>query len=670
MVSGDTNNRADIFVRDRYSCSTVRVSLNSTSGQALGFDSDYPSISADGNLVAFQSASKLVTGDTNDDIDIFVRNIATGQTTRVSVGRYSTTPGGPIQTIQSNGYSVNPVISGDGRYVAFVSVANNLVQNDNNNFPDIFVHDLQANTTFRVSINSQGGEALGGGSYEPAISSDGNYIAFSSTAYNLVPNDTNGASDVFVHSRVPSQTIRVSLTWQGGQTQAPFPDSPDSASPSISADGNFVSFISSATNLVPFDPNNTSDVFIRNLQTNPDETTIVSTRSDSQPSFGGTPYSSSVSQDGRLVVFLSDASDLIMPIYDTNNGTDVFAKSRQSGQTTRLSVFPNGTTQIPGGVGGSVMSQDGRYVTFVTTYSIVTDNYLNNADIYVVPAPDGWADTIALFGPATGGISLIDTLQDKPPLSAYTVMDTNFTTSSLNTYWVMGDWNGDGQKTPGYSANGVFFYTNDLIVDNNTIWSGIWIGLSGPAVAGHFMGALPNDCIGAVDIKDFPPYGYGMALYFTCNFVDGTAPPLTFQWLGVPLPTDPPAPVNFYQFAAGDWNGDGVETMAVRREQFIAFTNTPPTTYLSEMNLAQYFGTPCNGDTDSGVFVAGDWDNNGLDSFGLYCEFDPSDPNGLARFYRRNDLDWNSGVYILQMVGRYVGSFGNVPVRAASWRLR
>ncbi len=258
-------------------------------------------------------------------------------------------------------------------------------------------------------------------------------------------------------------------------------------------------------------------------------------------------------------------------------------------------------------------------------------------------------DTVALFNPAVPRAALLHSLQDSPPGSAVTVFDTGspYTTGR----WVMGDWNGDGLRTTGVFNAGAFYFTNDYGQTGN--WSGIWIGPNGIPVSGRFSAAYPNDCIGVVDSANFPPFGTAFAMYFTCNFTSGPTPPLAFQWLSVLLP-DSQGFTGAHQFGAGDFDGDGLDSVAVRRGPYIAFTNVPPTTVNSAFSYAQYIGTPSS--NDYGTFVVGDWDSNLLDSFGLVYN------NGY--FYRRNDLTWNSGQYSLQRLGQPIGT----SITAATWR--
>ncbi|HWP31446.1 MAG TPA: hypothetical protein VNK96_06970 [Fimbriimonadales bacterium] len=246
LVSGDTNNVGDVFVHDRNTGQTTRVSVSSSGEQGNGI-SWLSSISADGRYVAFTSyASNLVSGDTNGFSDVFVHDRQTGQTTRVSVSSSGE---------QGNEGSFLPSISADGRYVAFSSLASNLVSGDTNGKEDVFIHDIQTGQTTRVSISSSGAQG-NDFSWAPSISANGRYVAFSSEASNLVSGDTNYSTDAFVHDRQTGLTIRVSISSSGKESYG------DSVSPSISAKGRYIAFSSYAYALVSNDTNGFSDVFV------------------------------------------------------------------------------------------------------------------------------------------------------------------------------------------------------------------------------------------------------------------------------------------------------------------------------------------------------------------------------------------------------------------------
>jgi Tol biopolymer transport system component len=199
LVAGDTNGVADAFVHDLATGITTRVSVDSSGAQGNA-RSQNPYVSADGRCVAFWShATNLVAGDTNSASDVFVHDLATGITTRASVGTGGTQASGP------SGAFRDPGLSFDGRFVAFSSEATDLVAGDTNALPDVFVHDRATSTTTRVSVSSTGaqGNAPSAPSMPVSISGDGRVVAFDSGASNLVPGDTNNTYDIFVHEEPP-----------------------------------------------------------------------------------------------------------------------------------------------------------------------------------------------------------------------------------------------------------------------------------------------------------------------------------------------------------------------------------------------------------------------------------------------------------------------------------
>lgn len=253
LVTGDTNNNVDIFVKNTTTKVVERVSTSSTLLQSNN-DSASPALSSDGRYVAFSSkATNLVTGDTNSVEDVFVKDRNTGTTTRVSIAADGTT--------QGNGISSNPSVSSDGRYVAFLSAADNLVASDTNGMVDLFVKDTQTGAIQRVSIATDGTQ---GNNHTTSgmISGNGNFVVFSSTASNLVAGDTNNQSDIFVRNLLNNTTTRVSTDSSGVQATGSH-----DYQPAISNDGRYVVFSSTASNLVAGDTNNQSDIFIKELAT-------------------------------------------------------------------------------------------------------------------------------------------------------------------------------------------------------------------------------------------------------------------------------------------------------------------------------------------------------------------------------------------------------------------
>ena len=358
LVEGDSNGFGDVFVHDRVTGETMRVSVASDGTQGNSM-SDTPSISADGRYVAFSSyASNLVDGDTNGWIDVFVHDRVTGITELVSVASDGT---------QGNNYSALPSISTEGRYVTFESVASNLVDGDTNGSYDVFVHDRVTGETQRVSVTSDGTQG-NGWSYFSTISADGRYVAFESEATNLVDGDTNGFRDVFVHDRVTGETQRVSVASDGTQGNG----HSDWLS-SISTDGRYVAFESEATNLVSLDTNTAWDVFVHDRVAG--ETERVSIASNGTQGNDGS-YWPSISSDGRYVAFTSDTTNLVDG--DTNGFRDVFVHDREgivysiSGRITNPSGNPIPGVSISAVPGFSVVTDTSGYYTIT---NVITGTY-------------------------------------------------------------------------------------------------------------------------------------------------------------------------------------------------------------------------------------------------------------------------------------------------------
>ena len=313
LVAGDTNNLADIFVRDRLTGQTERVSLDGAGNELEGFSSS-PSISRDGRFVAFTTANAAVPEDTNFAFDVFIRDRIAGTTERVSVGT-----GG----IESDGLSDCPSVSTDGRYVAFRSLATNLVPGDTNDVPDVFVRDRVAQTTQRVSVDSAGGQGdAASGNTVPRISGSGLQVAFGSSATNLVPGDTNGAADVFVRDLQSGVTSRVSVAVNGAQAT-------NGAVGSVAIDdiGRYVGFRSASPDLVADDANGLSDAFVKDRLTG--MIRRVSLRHDGGPL--QTPAGVirvALSGSGRFAAWDTDSSDLVAD--DTNDVSDIFVRDLPS----------------------------------------------------------------------------------------------------------------------------------------------------------------------------------------------------------------------------------------------------------------------------------------------------------------------------------------------------
>jgi uncharacterized repeat protein (TIGR01451 family) len=310
LVPGDTNGELDIFIRDALTKQTTRISVDNLGVEGNGA-SYSPSISADCRFVGFvSSASNLVPGDTNGHADIFIHDLVSKKTIRMSVDSAG---------MEGNGASYSPSISADGRFVTFLSEANNLNSADTNNVRDVFLHDRVSKQTTRVSVDSSGVEA-NALSYGPSISADGRFVAFGSLANNLVPGDTNGSLDVFVRDRISRQITLVSVYDLGVQANQVVFDQ------SISADGRFVAF---SSRLDKNDFTMPYHVFVRDRATN--RTTRISVDNFGlEGNFDSTKPS--ISADGRFVVFDSSATNLVPA--DANGKQDIFMHDRHLSTST------------------------------------------------------------------------------------------------------------------------------------------------------------------------------------------------------------------------------------------------------------------------------------------------------------------------------------------------
>jgi WD40 repeat protein len=406
LVAGDSNLCPDIFVHDRVTATTERVSVDS-SGVAGDGASMWPSVSADGGVVAFASfATNLVTGDTNAFTDIFVHDLVSGGTERVSVDSSGT---------EADWLSGNPAITADGRWVAFISYARNLVVGDTNGFGDVFVHDRSTGVTERVSIDSSGAEGNGDSGLGEAlgISSDGQVIAFASSASNLVAGDTNIAEDVFVHDRSTGITERVSVASNGKQGNG------FSQWPALSANGDIVAFHSAASNLFSGDTAAGMDVLVHVRSTGVTEHVSIDSAGNGA---NGASTNPSLSADGRFVSFGSWASNLVAT--DTNGVSDVFIHDRSSGITERVSVDSSGG-QGNSTVGWSTIRADGVDVAFSSYSTNLVANDTNGwGDVFVhelCSTSAAWFNYGSGF-PGTNGIPTF-TSQQNPVFGSTITLD-------------------------------------------------------------------------------------------------------------------------------------------------------------------------------------------------------------------------------------------------------
>ena len=426
LVPEDTNQVADVFVRDRLTGTTERVSISSRGRQGDGHSgvilTSGADISDDGRFVAFVSeATNFARGDANNNPDVFVRDRLTGTTELISRGL----DGNPAT-------GVDVEISADGRFVAFRSFAQNLVPNhpEFDFFDHIYVYDRQTQTIERVDVDNNG--VLGNSSAgNLAISADGRYVAFDSFADNLAPGpgDQQGV-DVFVRDRLNGTTEGISTIGDTGEFEG------NSFLSSIAANGRFVGF-SSADPTFEGDTNGfITDAFVFDRQTGVVQ--LVSRSSDGTQA-NDESWSPLVSADGTSVVFSSRASNLVAG--DTNDAFDVFRRDLLTGTTVRIAADDQA---LGFDVIGSDITSDGLVVTLLTRADLLPEQDVGffAMDVYALdmrPAADlavsktdspdpvsvratlTYAVTVQNLGPGTAGGTV---LTDQLPADAVFVSAT------------------------------------------------------------------------------------------------------------------------------------------------------------------------------------------------------------------------------------------------------
>ncbi len=396
---------------------TTRVSTTSSGGEALGGNSYSGAISADGRYMVFSSsATNLVAGDTNGIQDLFRKDLLTGAITRIN------TDSSGNQVTSGIGTTVGG-ISADGRYVVFGSQADNLVAGVTGGTGHVYMKDTLTGVTTLISSDSAGNQATGAISAAQSMSADGRYVVFSSGATNLVAGDTNGATDMFVKDTLTGITTRVSVDSSGAQANAA------STGGDISADGRYVVFESTASNLVAGDTNGVGDIFVKDLLTG--EVRRVNTSSSGAEATGFLSNASSISADGKFVTFTSRASNLVAG--DTNALQDIFIKDLTTGETRRVSTTSSGA-EANGLSLSSDISADGRYVVITSQAT----NLATGASGRQVYRKDMLTGEILLLSSDSAGVP-VGGSSSNPSISAdgrHTVF------SSSGTTLVSGDTNG------------------------------------------------------------------------------------------------------------------------------------------------------------------------------------------------------------------------------------
>jgi Tol biopolymer transport system component len=402
LVPDDTNAAKDVFVHDTVSGETRRVSLATDGSEANGA-STAPAISSDGNYVLFSSAAtNLVAGDGNGLDDIFLRDLASAETTRVNVANDGTESLGPVSRRVS--------ISDDGRFVVFSSAAPDLVIDDTNGVEDAFVHDRDSSETRRISITT-GGDQVSANIFAPIISGNGRFVAFESEAAELAPDDINGRSDVFLVDLVTGAIERLSNAPDG--TQQNGQGNPDFVATSVSLDADWIAFSSDATNLVPND-SNTSDVFL--LRRSTDQIIRISENASGvgANSHAGAPV---VSSDGRFVLYRSEASNIVPPTHPGDAViSQAFLHDTDSGQTIRVSGDTGAGQANPFGLD---ISDDGLAVVLGSaTRNLLASAPVNQQNVFLIrisdsTSPDTTPDAFSFInqtGVASGSVITSDAI--------------------------------------------------------------------------------------------------------------------------------------------------------------------------------------------------------------------------------------------------------------------
>jgi Tol biopolymer transport system component len=340
-------------------------------------DSQSPSLSANGQIVAFETiASNIVGGHSGrTERRVIVRNRQSG-VMMTPEGRHGE---------EADGGSGDPVVSGDGLAVVFTADATNLVSEPDANGAqtDVYVWRIDDGTIRRISVDGNGVQPAFGASHSASVSGDGHLVAFVSTA-RLVPDDTNNLADVYVRDASRGLTWLVSHGMSGRSGNGA------SHSPAVSADGRTIAFVSDASNLVDRDRNDSNDVYVSDLTTRSIELVSATSTGTSGNADSARPR---ISADGRYVVYESVASNLgstagcPRPVRDTNLLPDVYMFDRATRCVTRISVVPSGESWTPSIA--PTIAASGTVIAYSSRRPLDECDVSTDFDLFLLTRPGG-----------------------------------------------------------------------------------------------------------------------------------------------------------------------------------------------------------------------------------------------------------------------------------------
>jgi Tol biopolymer transport system component len=462
LVTNTLTSPYNLYVRDLMLSATTLVNADSNGIGSVVSPATTPRLSADGKIVAFESLDgSLVPGDRNHDLDVFVCDLENGGTELVSIIDPR------LPSLTPSGHSALSSASADGRYVVFTSAADDLVTGDTNGVPDVFVTDRLASTNVLVSVGTNG-VAADGASSEPTISTDGRYVAFTSTADNLIAGDVNKARDVFIRDLQAGTTALASANMLSGA-----PGNGASHAPVLSADGKRLIFISSATTLAPGTfTSATQNLFYRDLNSGTNRALTT-----------GGVSALAMTRDGRFVVFAGVLGGTTSKLYLWDQQSVSLVYTNATSGIVNLAISPDGSrivyaaplsglvaldraantnlllaSSVPAHHAGLRFSSNGRYLAYATSASVIPadTNFVSDVYLYDFQSASNALISLSYTGAAANGPS------DSPDISA----DGRFIAyRSLANNLVPGDTNGTAD---------IFLY--DRIGDTTTLLSPSWLG--------------------------------------------------------------------------------------------------------------------------------------------------------------------------------------------------